>query len=132
MVKLADRRNASCEPSGENAGFQLCPSLVSATSREVESSNACTSFLASCRSVYTIHLPSGENDGRYGSPSGRPLIAVERATPSLGLSNSSGTPLSYAVTTIVFPSGDHAGSVQSAPVDRIAGGRFVARSTRMR
>src|SRR5207253_9301244 len=82
----------------------------------------------SWRRVYTIHLPSGENVGRYGSPSGRPLSGADRVTPSAGLRSSSGMPLSYAVTTMVFPSGDHAGSAQSAPLESTVGGLFVVRS----
>src|SRR3981081_250101 len=126
MSPPLSRRNAICLPSGENTLFQLFPSLVSARSCAVFTSTACTSLRPSWRSVYVIHAPSGEYDGRYVSPV-VPLIASGAAArPSAGTPRRRGCPCVYEVTAIVLPSGDHAGSARFEPCASSGAGLTVA------
>src|SRR6266508_6458366 len=120
MTPPPSRRNAICFPSGENALFQLLPSLVSATSRPVFTSTACTSLRPSCRSVYVIHSPSGEYDGRYDSPVAPLIASGAAARPSDGTSRMRGSPWAYDVTAMVFASGDQAASARNEPCDNRA------------
>src|SRR6266850_3022083 len=117
MSPPPSRRKAICLPSGENTLFQLLPSLVRATSCPVFTSTACTSLRPSCRSVYVIHTPSGEYDGRYDSPVAPLIASGAAARPSDGTSRIFGTPDVYDVTAMVFPSGDQAGSARNEPCE---------------
>src|SRR6185503_5685967 len=117
MTPPLSRKNAICLPSNENTLFQLFPSLVSATSCPVFTSTACTSFRPSCRSVYVSHAPSGEYDGRYGSPVAPLITSGVAARPSTGTRRIFGSPVVYDVTAMVFPSGDHDGSASTEPCE---------------
>src|SRR5688572_15599791 len=128
MSPPVSRRNAICFPSGENTLFQLLPSLVRATSFPERISTAWMSLPPSCRSVYVIHLPSGEYEGLYDSPVA-PLIPRGTAIePFTAINRMRGSPSVYEVTAIVFPSGDHVGSDRFEPFDKEESSRRVWRS----